>query len=374
MLESKTQPSRTLNYIEKLALLFAALCIIPNLAGFIFLYFINEENTSAIYKIVLLVKSAIWVNMAIILILSVTWHVYDVQKRKLKQNSFNVSYWQGGLVLCRYFLASMVLLYAIGKLMGLQLQSSIVWNGDELGNLSGYQLTWAFFGYSKIYHSFIAYSQLIASLLLLFRRTALLGAFLLLPILVNIVIIDYAFQIFGPLPLASMMLYMCCFLVVSLGKPVFRLLLGTTSTENFSFTNNPRYSIWLRSIIFILILAYSVGLNLHRTTRQESYSILDGSWYSTSAFDYSDSANSYRNYSKLFIDHKYASVQQPYNKGYYTISYKKYGNPGIVVLTPYEDTTLVNIEANYQIINSDSLIFTGKQGNNIIRWILKKKL
>ncbi|MFP3845706.1 hypothetical protein [Priestia filamentosa] len=60
---------------------------------------------------------------------------------------------------------------------------------------SAMQLAWHFFGYSDTYNLFIACGEITAALLLLIPRTATLGNIIYLPIIVNITIIDYCFNI-----------------------------------------------------------------------------------------------------------------------------------------------------------------------------------
>jgi hypothetical protein len=59
-----------------------------------------------------------------------------------------------------------------------------------LGEVSGFWLTWHYFGYSAAYGNGIATLQILAGVLLVLPRTALAGALLLLPVVINIVVID----------------------------------------------------------------------------------------------------------------------------------------------------------------------------------------
>lgn len=58
-----------------------------------------------------------------------------------------------------------------------------------VNKLSLFKLSWYIFDHEP-FKTFIGISQIICGLLLIFRRTALLGAFLFLPMVVNILIID----------------------------------------------------------------------------------------------------------------------------------------------------------------------------------------
>lgn len=96
---------------------------------------------------------------------------------------------------CRYFVATMILIYAFAKIIGTQFTSSLLTYDTPVGSLSGMQLTWFYFGYSYSYALFIALSQITASLLLFFRKTVRIGSVLLLCIMANIVAVDIAFDV-----------------------------------------------------------------------------------------------------------------------------------------------------------------------------------
>jgi len=86
--------------------------------------------------------------------------------------------------------------YGLAKIFRTQFPEASYYLLDQpVGDLPGIQLTWRFFGYSYAYACFVALSQIGSSLLLFFRRTQLLGACLLLPVIGNIVFINFAFDI-----------------------------------------------------------------------------------------------------------------------------------------------------------------------------------
>lgn len=90
----------------------------------------------------------------------------------------------------RYFCAFMLYTYGISKLLHLQfdLQSQLA--RQPVGSLTGYQLTWFYFGYSRIYAVLLGITQVVGGTLLLFRKTTLLGALTMLPVMANILLIN----------------------------------------------------------------------------------------------------------------------------------------------------------------------------------------
>jgi len=94
---------------------------------------------------------------------------------------------------CRIYLAMMFLLYGAVKIFPGQFPTGpFVYDSTQD---SAMMLAWRFFGYSQFYNYFIAAGEIVAALLLLLPRTATLGIVILLPITVNITVIDYCFDI-----------------------------------------------------------------------------------------------------------------------------------------------------------------------------------
>src|SRR3954467_13260560 len=95
----------------------------------------------------------------------------------------------------RYLVAVLVLTYGFAKLNGSQftiLDSELT---KPMGQVSGFWLTWYYFGYSPVYGTLIAVVQVGGGVLLAFRRTALAAALILVPVFVNIILIDLCFGI-----------------------------------------------------------------------------------------------------------------------------------------------------------------------------------
>ncbi|MEM9833537.1 MAG: DoxX family protein [Bacteroidota bacterium] len=96
----------------------------------------------------------------------------------------------------RYALGLAMLPYAFTKLLRTQF---IVlpfhqWS-EPLERISGVTLTWAFLGYSKWFTILLGVLELVPAILLLFRKTRLLGAILLLPVVLNVFLINIALDL-----------------------------------------------------------------------------------------------------------------------------------------------------------------------------------
>ena len=80
----------------------------------------------------------------------------------------------------RYACAWFLYFYGITKLTGHQLVTPAWVAQKPIGALSGYLLTWYYFGYSHVYKDLLGVIQVLSATLLLFRKTALLAAMVMM--------------------------------------------------------------------------------------------------------------------------------------------------------------------------------------------------
>ena len=94
----------------------------------------------------------------------------------------------------RYYVGLTILSYGFMKIFGGQFSfPPLRLFETPFGSLSAPQLFWAFMGYSKVYGTFIAVSEITGGLLLLFSRTKLIGSILVIIIMTNVLLLDIAF-------------------------------------------------------------------------------------------------------------------------------------------------------------------------------------
>ena len=77
------------------------------------------------------------------------------------------------------------------KLFHLQFYTPLGILDQPFSSFSGEALTWAYFGHSYAFTCVVGLLQIAGSYLLLFKRTSLFGCFILFPVLLNIVCIDF---------------------------------------------------------------------------------------------------------------------------------------------------------------------------------------
>lgn len=98
-------------------------------------------------------------------------------------------------LVARYLAAFILFYYGFAKVNGAQFTILDSELDRPMGEVSGFWLTWYYFGYSHLYGGFVALAQIAGACLLLFRKTTLLGACLLVPVVANIILIDIGFGI-----------------------------------------------------------------------------------------------------------------------------------------------------------------------------------
>jgi hypothetical protein len=101
--------------------------------------------------------------------------------------------WQG---LLRYGIALDLAMFGFQKLFRLQFVVPLAMHDLPESRLTGEELTWTYFSHSYPFACAIGLFQIAGSVLLLYRRTKLIGVFTLLPVMVNIFLLDifYGFE------------------------------------------------------------------------------------------------------------------------------------------------------------------------------------
>lgn len=90
----------------------------------------------------------------------------------------------------RYLSAFLLLLYGTSKLLGRQFSVPPGLALRPVGSLSGRDLAWYYYSYSHVYATLLGLIQLAGAALLLFRKTTLLGAAVVMPVITNILMIN----------------------------------------------------------------------------------------------------------------------------------------------------------------------------------------
>jgi hypothetical protein len=100
-----------------------------------------------------------------------------------------------GSRLLRYLSALVLFVYGFAKINGSQFTILDSKLDKPMGQVSGFWLTWYYFGFSHFYGTMLALVEIGAGVLLTFRRTTVLGACILVPMLANIILIDIFYSV-----------------------------------------------------------------------------------------------------------------------------------------------------------------------------------
>lgn len=115
-----------------------------------------------------------------------------------------------------YGAAFSISIFGWKKIFKLQFQLPLSVADAPFNQLSGEWLTWGYFGYSYPFSLLVAFVQIGGSVLLLFRQTRLLGVFVLLPVMLNILFINVFYHLNAGALLQSITITLGLFYLLSL--------------------------------------------------------------------------------------------------------------------------------------------------------------
>jgi hypothetical protein len=153
----------------------------------------------------------------------------------------------------RYISAFLLLGYGSSKLAHLQFHLNHALAQRPIVSLTGYQLTWYYYGYSRAYACILGLTQVAGATLLLFRKTALLGAITMLPVIVNILLIDILIlpPDYGPTVPASIIFVS---MVLLLWRDSQNLIQATLTSQIPEPARSQRVHFWIRTSIVTAVL------------------------------------------------------------------------------------------------------------------------
>ena len=120
-------------------------------------------------------------------------------------------------VACRLYVFFFITAYGLGKVIGAQFYTPDLIPSEietmPIGQIPNFDLAWVFMGRSYGYMLFIGIGEIVGALMLLFNKTKLIGAFVLIPIMVNVIVFDIFFlDEYGAL--ASAIIYLIMLLII----------------------------------------------------------------------------------------------------------------------------------------------------------------
>jgi uncharacterized membrane protein YphA (DoxX/SURF4 family) len=187
------------------------------------------------------------------------------------------------LVCLRYYLAIVLLGYGVAKLVPQQFPPLWLGRYDQtFGDMSPMGLLWSFMGQSQAYTWFAGFAEVVGSVLLLWRRTYVVGALILIGVMTNVVLLNFCYDV--PVKLYSaQLLVMLIAIVLPQARRLGGALLGYPVREVPPRTRGTLASERVR-IAIKLALVLLIGLRAvqHFAFASEALvatpSALQGSW------------------------------------------------------------------------------------------------
>ncbi|HEX2628436.1 MAG TPA: hypothetical protein VHM26_05485 [Chitinophagaceae bacterium] len=188
------------------------------------------------------------------LVASFAWTFFYPRIRTHRQ----LQYWF--TVYVRYFLALLLLIYGFPKVFKAQFylpEPNILYT--PMGQLYPDILYWSSMGVSRSYSMFLGCAEVIAALLLFFRRTAMMGAIGALFILLNVLAINLAYDIAVKM-LTTFLIILCIYLLLTEARRIILFTSGNAVTASALWkplwTGKTKLIIGSIKIIVILALIY----------------------------------------------------------------------------------------------------------------------
>jgi hypothetical protein len=197
------------------------------------------------------VLSAAFIGMII-------WSI--VQRNKKEYTKLN--YWL--CLFTRYYVSLVLFSYGIIKLFGLQMPfPDYSQLATPLGDFLPMRFSWLFIGYSTPYQFFSGLMEVIPAVLLLYRRTATLGALIAAGVFTHVALLNMSYDI--PVKIYSLQMVVCCLYLVAnemeriLCFFVYNKPASTCTVYHYEYPKKwMRVSRIVLKTIFILVAAGSV--------------------------------------------------------------------------------------------------------------------
>lgn len=183
-------------------------------------------------------------------------------------------------ILARYALAFVLLHYGFVKILPLQfghLQASQL--AETYGESSPMGLLWRFMSFSEPYTVFAGFAELLPAVLLVFRRTAMLGSLLAFAVMLNVVMLNFCYDV--PVKLYSLNLLLLAILVAApylrrlcfffvLNRPVPAVNLSDAAFGEFSTSRSKRY---LKSAVLTMVLTWAFISSMESYRAMKAYTV-----------------------------------------------------------------------------------------------------
>ena len=205
------------------------------------------------------------------------------------ERASSISVWPYRLL--RFGVAFLIISYGFAKLNGSQITILSSELDKPMGQVSGFWLTWYYFGYSPIYGNFIGIVQIVCGILLMFRKTTLLGSCVLFPMVANIVLIDLFYGVDLGALLAAILILLALLGIFSFHKEELLKLFWRNQNRVFPGPATPSRT-WAKNSVRVLLIAIpAIFMYWVANYNNRLPTPLDGAWDVVSVSPQSDSTS-----------------------------------------------------------------------------------
>ena len=194
-----------------------------------------------------------WLFISLAGIGCILWSLLD-----RKRAGYNlVNYWL--CLFTRYYIAMIAFSYGILKLFAMQMYfPNLSQLATPLGDFLPMRLSWMFIGYSSPYQVFSGVMEVIAGVLLLYRRTTTFGVLFATTVFLNVMMLNLCYDI--PVKIYSMHIVVCClFLAANEWKRILNFFILNRPAAVSTVYSFPLTKKWMR-IARIVLKIYFIGL------------------------------------------------------------------------------------------------------------------
>jgi hypothetical protein len=241
-------------------------------------------------------------------------------------------------VLVRVYLAYFLMSYGFSKLpYGQFLPPSVRRLSQSYGASSPMGLAWTFLGYSTAFGLFMGFFETIGGLLLVFRRTVLLGACIATTVTCNIVMINFCYDV--PVKIFSThLLLMSVFLIGTEGRRFINFFFLNRHVAAPSIRPAFKSKGWrITRILLKLAFVAMMIMLLYTKTKQSTYlaRVFDSNFYATYTID------------SFVQNHKALPPMVAYNNQWQTLEISMY-KPYVTIVLLNGKKTYFNVERDPQ--------------------------
>jgi hypothetical protein len=185
----------------------------------------------------------------------------------------------GAHVVLRYSLAHAMLVYGFAKILRQQFGDLSPFElRTTVGELSPMGLLWRFMGYSAPYTVFGGLCEAIPGILLLWRRTAAIGALMVIAVMTNVVMLNFSYDVCVKL-YSIQLLVMAWLIALPDARRLLAAALGRATAEVPPRTRmSPRWERGRQVAKAIFVLGLAVGLVLNVSRRSNEHPEVYGNW------------------------------------------------------------------------------------------------